>query len=765
MTLPERLARDASRASPHVLLGSLCIGLAASVAVRGPGWAWSVAAVAGLLGAADEGGRRLALLVAALVLLGWWWGSVRLTALDASTLEPRVGEAALAQVVVTGPARRGAFRLRMPAEARSFDRVGLREPVLFELPLGRAPPQGAILDTVAEVRAPREPDEAGGFDERAWLRRQGIQVVLRAAPARIVGRRGGVRGVADRLRAWLERSLAPGVGGERRAVLAGVVLGADEGLSEDLKDRFRASGLYHLLAVSGQNVAFIVAGVLVLAWMLGVPRWLGELAVLGAIGAYVLAVGLQPSVVRAGVSGALASLAWLAARPRDRWYFLLAGAAVLLAWNPYNVLEPGFELSFTAVASIFVAVPRIERLLAGYPAPRWLAGAVAVSGACSLATAPILLLQFGAVPVYSLPANVLAEPVVAPLLGLGLVTALLDGIAPAAAAVLAELNGWLAAYLAGCARFVGGLPGAQVSSLRAIAWFGGGVLFLAILARLRPPRAPRALALTALVGVAVVAWELRPAPPAPPPPHGLRITFLDVGQGDAALLQVPQGSVLVDEGPPEADVAAQLRALGIRRLSAVVLTHPERDHIGGAAEVLADTAVGMVLDPRLDSDSADERDALAAARRKRIPVVTARAGSVYRLGRLHLRVLWPRDSGTPGENPNDNAVVLLASYGETDILLAADAESNVTAPLRPPPVEILKVAHHGSADTGLSSLLDSIRPQVAVVSVGSNTYGHPTESTMAALEDAVGNAVYRTDQDGAVIVESDGARMSVRSER
>ena len=424
-------------------------------------------------------------------------------------------------------------------------------------------------------------------------------------------------------------------------MLAGVVLGADEGLSEDLKDCFRASGLYHLLAVSGQNVAFIVAGVLVLAWMLGVPRWLGELAVLGAIGAYVLAVGLQPSVVRAGVSGALASLAWLAARPRDRWYFLLAGAAVLLAWNPYNALEPGFQLSFTAVASIFVALPRIERLLAGYPAPRWLAGSVAVSGACSLATAPILLLQFGTVPVYSLPANLLAEPVVAPLLGLGLVTALLGGIAPAAAVVLAELNGWLAAYLAGCARFVGGLPGAQVSSLRAIAWFGGGVLFLAIVARLRPPRAPRALALTALVGVALVAWELRPAPPAPPPPPGLRITFLDVGQGDAALLQVPQGAVLVDQGHSRADVAA--RPSGTRRTSALRC----RAHAPGArphrrcSRCPRRHTVGMVLDPRLDSPSADERNALAVARRKHIPVVTARAGSVYRLGRLRLRVLWP----------------------------------------------------------------------------------------------------------------------------
>ncbi len=155
--------------------------------------------------------------------------------------------------------------------------------------------------------------------------------------------------------------------GERRAVLAGVVLGEDEGLEADLRDSFRASGLYHLLAVSGQNVAYVVAGTILVVWALGLPRWLGELGALGTVAAYVLAVGWQPSVVRAGIAGGLASLAWLASRPRDRWYFLLVGAAVLLAWNPYSLLEPGFQLSFSAVAAIFVLVPCISRRLEGYP--------------------------------------------------------------------------------------------------------------------------------------------------------------------------------------------------------------------------------------------------------------------------------------------------------------------------------------------------------------------------------------------------------------
>ena len=244
------------------------------------------------------------------------------------------------------------------------------------------------------------------------------------------------------------------------------MLGDDQAVAQTLRDRFRASGLYHLLAVSGQNVAFVAVGVLVLAAVLGVPRLIAEVCALAGIAAYVLAVGAQPSVVRAGIVGALGSLAWLAARQRDRWHFLLLAAFVLLAWNPYTLLDAGFQLSFAAVAAIFVLVRPLMRILEGYPLTRWLREAIAVSTACSVATAPVLWLQFHAVPLLAVPANALAAPAMAPLLGLALSAALLDPVSPGAAAVLAGLAGWCAAWLALCARVIGGLPFAQVSSTR-----------------------------------------------------------------------------------------------------------------------------------------------------------------------------------------------------------------------------------------------------------------------------------------------------------
>ena len=757
----------ASPPAAHLLAAGLCAGLAASLGLRAasPGVA-AAAALLGALSVALPRGRAIAL-VLALVTAGVWWGSVRLAELDRSVLASAVGESALARVEATGSARPGLHTTRIPVRVIAFDGRTMGEPAQLELPTGvPTPEQGAILELVARVRLPRGPSEPGGFDEAAYLRRRGMHVVLRGARLHIVGHRGGLAGAADRLRERLAGSLAPGLEGERRALVEGIVLGRDEGLDDALRDRFRASGLYHVLAVSGQNVAYVVAGVLLASWLLGVPRALAQIAALAAVAGYVVAVGWQPSVVRAGVAGALASLAWLAARPRDRWYFLLVGAAVLLAWSPYSLLDPGFQLSFAAVAAIFLLVPRLERRLEGYPVPRVLAAAVAVSGACGLATAPILWLQFGAVPVWSVLANVLALPVVAPILGLGLLSAAASPVLADMALALGWLNGWLAAYLAWCARLVGGLPLAQLRSGAALLGIALGVLALVGVAR-APARLRRpalALALAAALGLA--AWKIDlPAAPLPPP-EGLRVSFLDVGQGDAILLQVPEGAVLIDQGPPEANVAERLRAFGVRSLSALVLTHPQRDHVGGAVDVLRSVPVARVLDPGLPVESPDGGAALAAARSRGVPIVVARAGQRLALGRLRLSVLWPDGPGAPGEDPNGRAVVLLATFGSIDVLLTADAESGVTARLRLPRVEVLKVAHHGSADEGLPALLGRIRPLAAVVSVGErNDYGHPTRSTLAALAASPGTRTYRTDRDGTVVVESDGTALTVRTWR
>jgi competence protein ComEC len=467
-----------SRAPAHVLAGALCAGLAAAnlTRVHALGLAVSLAA-AGAAVAVPVPAARLAFVAVLLALLGWWWGSARLDTLDRSPMLAQVGRAGRAVAVVVAPPVRGRFDVRVQGLLRRFDGVAVHERVQLELPLGRAPPQGAVIEALARVELPRGPSH--GFDERTWLRRHGVHVVLRVDGWRPLGRRGGLGGVADGIRGRLVRSIAPGLAGERRAVLEGIVLGDDSALSDGLRRDFRASGLYHLLAVSGQNVVLVAGGALTLAWLLGLRRWIGELGALAGIAAYVLAVGPQPSVIRAGVAGSLASLAWLTGRLTDAWHVLLVGAIALLAWNPYLVYDPGFQLSFAAVAAIFTLAPRIARALEGYPVPRMVALVVSVSTACGLVTAPILWIQFGALPLLTVPANVLAEPAMPILLGLAFATVALDAVWPPAAAVVAWLNGWVAAYIALCARAIGSLPFARITTYQGLAALAGALLLAA----------------------------------------------------------------------------------------------------------------------------------------------------------------------------------------------------------------------------------------------------------------------------------------------
>jgi competence protein ComEC len=395
-------------------------------------------------------------------------------ALERSVLRPRVGTAERALVVTEEPPRVGRFDVRVLALVLRWGPLRLDEPALLQLPAGRAPPQGARLSVVGILKMPRGPSH--GFDEATWLRRQGVHVVLGVKEWRMVGRRGGIGGVGDRLQRWLAADSAYGLHGERRGIVEAVVLGRAQGLDDTLLARFRASGLYHCLAVDGLKVGAVAGGALLL---LRRHRFAAEVAALVAVGAYTLAVGFHPSVIRAAVAAALGSLAWLAARERERWHALLLGALVLLAWNPMFVLDAGFQLSFAAVAAIFIVTPRVVRRLEGYSVPRGLAQLIGVSTACGLATAPVTWLQFHQVSIVTVPANVVAVPVVAEMLVIALTTAVIAPVAPPLAAALAQVNGWGAWYVAGCARCFGGLPGAQATSPIAVAAVAAGALLLA----------------------------------------------------------------------------------------------------------------------------------------------------------------------------------------------------------------------------------------------------------------------------------------------
>ena len=456
------------------------------------------------------------------------------------------------------------------------------------------------------------------------------------------------------------------------------------------------------------------------------------------------------------------------------------------------------------------------------PWRRALAEGIAVTIAATLATAPLIAFVFEEISLTSLAANVLALPAVAPAMWLGMVSAALAQIPGIPLAPLNGLDALLLAYIAQVAAWCGrpswavlhvhiglatmlgtyaamaaaiamgahlsrarrlatarsavvstgahvgavDLTGAQIGAVDLTGGMGGKGRPRSAAGRSGRPRlrCGRVMGAAALLAIGVAAYLLWPrdsGTPAGPLP-GLRIEVLDVGQGDAILLQPRSApAVLVDGGPPGDELVAKLHAEGVSRLGAAVVTHDQSDHAAGIAEALGRMPISRVVYGRLD------RRFLATARADGARPEGVAAGTTLRSGSLHLEVLWPPPTllaeDPPDTDPNALALVIRARWHRFTMLLTADAEAEST-PLDPGPIDVLKVAHHGSDDAGLGPLLDRIRPRLAVISVGAdNSYGHPTPGTLATLA-AHRVPTLRTDLDGTIEIDVDRRSFSVDSD-
>ena len=394
---------------------------------------------------------------------------------------------------------------------------------------------------------------------------------------------------------------------------------------------------------------------------------------------------------------------------------------------------------------------------------------IGISTACGIATAPILWLQFGTIPLWTVPANALAEPAMPVLLGCGLAAAALAPVLPSAAVALSWLAGAAAAWIAFSARLIASLPHAQTSSRTLVLSLAGAVVCASGL-KLLPRYRRQAVVITVAVVVPllVVGWWAVHPPAVWSPPPGLRVTFLDVGQGDGILLETPQGAMLVDAGPPEAHVDRQLRAAG------AALARRSRGHAPASRPCrrryrlssARSRSVGCSTRCSPGRGSTSGRCATTARRLRRAARSLPASGRRTRSDACDSECCGPTTPARRGEDPHLHGTVLLATYGSIDLLLTGDSESAVTRQLPLRPVEVLKVAHHGSSDPGLADELAVLRPRVAVISVGAhNDYGHPRADTLAALKRRPGLTVFRTDQNGRIVLESDGRSLTVRTER
>jgi competence protein ComEC len=541
-----------------------------------------------------------------------------------------------------------------------------------------------------------------------------------------------------------------------------MVLGQDEALADSTREDFQTAGLSHLVAASGQNVMLLCALVFGVSALIGVGLRARLLIALAVIALYVPLAGAGPSIQRAGVMGAAGVAATLAGRPASRWYALLLAAAVTLGVNPRAVEDAGWQMSFAAVAAITLLATPLRDALHRRRVPSGLSEAVALTVAATIGTAPLIALHFDRTSVVSLPANVLAAPAVAPVMWLGMIAAALGQLSPAFATPFTALAAYPLAFVGWLGATAARLPNA---SLGLPVWVVAAAC-LATAGAIVAPRTRRPIAVGVALALVAALVLLRVPRGGLAPPAGLRVTFLDIGQGDATLIQERRTSVLVDTGPPDGGVVARLRHAGVRRLDLLVVTHAQADHDGGGAAVLRAMPVGMLLDGRDGVREALGLQMAAEAHRRHVRLAAPEAGETLRAGRIELRVLSPvrePPEDHAGADPNQRAIVAEARVGRFRMLLTADAESDVLSALDLEPVDVLKVSHHGSADVGLASLLDRLHPRLAAIEVGAhNTYGHPVPATLRTLR-AAGAAVYRTDRDGSIRVEERGGELVVKT--
>jgi competence protein ComEC len=769
---PSRVGRlaAAARAYPrHVVLACAVAGLL--IGPRSLPLATLVAAVAVLAAGALRLPAALAALGIAALLAAAVAGHARQAALDHTALRPLLGQDLTFRATMLEPPRRTAT-----GGQRAL--VRWRGEVLLARVYRATHTGWAGLEAGDEAVLGGTLQRLRSWD--AWARARGAHAVLRVRSAHPTGRRrNGVWGVIDAIRRRAEAGLAGGLDPPEAALARGMVLGQDDRLAPAARDDFQRSGLAHILAASGQNVMLLAALALpLLAWAgLGLRARLAAVLVLVAI--YVPLAGAGPSIQRAGIMGAAGLVAAIAGRRASRWYALLLAAAVTLALDPRAVEDAGWQLSFAAVVAILaLASPLRERLIAR-GVPHGLAEALALTGAATLGTAPLLAHHFDRVSLISLPANLAATPAVAPAMWLGMLSAAAAQVAEPAARLIDALALYPLAFLEWLARASASLPGAAVR-LHLGAWWEVASAYAlaaaAIAGRRRLREAVRwarrtgrrrsrlrfaGPLLAVLVVLAAAALASGRTGGIERAHRGLAVSFLDIGQGDATLIQDRGRTVLIDTGPPDGPIEARLRQAGVRRIDLLVVTHDQSDHEGGAPRVIAKHAVGLILDGAAGTRTAEHAALVRAAAARHVRRIAPERGQVLRVGRIRFGVLWPPWPPDPGGDPNHRAIVALASVGRFDLLLPADAESDVTAALPLPQVDALKVAHHGSADPGLPDLLARLRPRIAVVEVGKhNPYGHPTGQAMGALR-ASGTAVYRTDRDGTVRLNVSGDRLRV----
>lgn len=605
---------------------------------------------------------------------------------------------------------------------------------------------------------------------------QDVRAVLNArGPPEVTAPAGVVEAAAHRVRVGL-RDAVDGLPADAEGLIPALVVGDRSLTPTSLTDDMRATGLTHLSAVSGANVAIVLGAVLLVARWVGLPRRARPWVAAGALAGFVVLARPEPSVLRAAAMGGIGLLGMVSSR-RGAGLPALAGAViVLLGLDPWLARSYGFALSVLASLGLLVFARPWARWMAQYLPRRWrpMADAIAVPVAAQAMCAPVVVLLQGSVTLIGVLANVLVAPFVAPVTVLGVLAAGTGWWAPVPARMLAWVAALPASAIAWVAHRLAGVPLAELP------WPAGtpGALLLAgvIVAVLlsgpwlaaRARRSPRGTFLLLSAAALLVAALTWPVSGVGWPPPDWRVVACDVGQGDGLVVATGPGrAMVVDTGPEPGALTGCLRRLGVTRVDALVLTHYHADHVGGTAGLLTSFDVSAVYATPVVEPAATSQWVRQAAVDLGLEVQDLASCDLLVVGDIVAQVVSPMRTTTSGSVPNNAGVVLDVDAAGLRAMLLADVEREAAAatrrtwthgcgqqsslPASRAGVHLVKVAHHGSANQD-PLLLPALAPVLGVISVGAdNDYGHPAPSVLQALA-RLGVTVLRTDRDGDIAV-------------
>ncbi len=602
----------------------------------------------------------------------------------------------------------------------------------------------------------------------------------------------GISQVTERIREDF-RGVTSSLPEDAAGLLPGLTLGDTSQQSEQLIEDLRATGLTHLSAVSGTNTTLICVLLFFIFRSIGCGRILRILLTVLGLWFYVLLARPDPSVLRAAVMGLVSLTALLGSRTKHPVPILAASVIGLLVYDPWLARSYGFSLSVLATAGLLFIAPRWIVGLSRF-FPRWLATALAIPLSAQVLCTPVLLLMAPRISLVSIPANILAAPLVAPATILGLLTALLATISQRLGSMSAMLAGWpcqiigwighqFAAISGGNLSFLTGVSPPWRAVIYCVAVLGFFLLFQSH-KKWRTPwlnlvlRGSIASLITLVIPLQFIlqnslSGRILGRPGAIWPPAGWVFVMCDVGQGDALAVNLGQGrAMLIDVGPDPVLVDHCLDRLGIYELPVIVLTHFHADHVQGLAGAIGSRKVGEVITTIVDEPNDQAQMVRTLLARNQITVRPALAGATGVMAGLSWRVLTPHRVIHDGSIPNNASVVLLLNISGVSILALGDVEpAGAAAVLRAltasgldPKVNVLKVAHHGS---GLQdpALINALKPRLALISVGrDNPYGHPSRRTLD-LFTKLGTQIARTDilGDLAVISGPKGIELATRA--